>query len=96
MKRYEALYIAPNMCDGIFDNKTNEYLDYDTIEDLLNNKDYDSIWEERFKKENEKVKQLQRELKTHPKIIFANKVLRLLESAKELTVNKENIFQNKE
>lgn len=80
-KRYEALYLAPNMCDGIWDNKTNEYLDDETIEKLLNKEDYDSIWEERFIKENKRVKELEHKLRYNKKIILANKFIELLDLA---------------
>lgn len=77
-KRYEVLYVG-GICDGFYDNKTNEYLDDETIEKLLNKEDYDSIWEDRFKKENEKVKRLQNELRNHPKIKITNKLIEINE-----------------
>lgn len=58
MKRYEALYIGPNMLDGFYDNKTKQYLDDKMIEDLLNEKDCNSIWEEKCKRLAEENKQL--------------------------------------
>ena len=61
-KRYEALYVGPNMLDGYWDNKTNQYLDDDTIIDLLNKEDYDSIWEKRCSSLYEEKEKMQRRL----------------------------------
>ena len=62
-KRYEALYLGPGMCDGYWDNKTEQYLDDDTIINLLNKEDYDSIWEEKCIKLNKRIEHLERELR---------------------------------
>lgn len=43
-KRYEAVYIYPNFCDGFWDNEEVRYLDIDEIKDLLyKNLDDDEI-----------------------------------------------------
>lgn len=57
--RYEALYIGPGMLDGYWDNKTKQYLDDDTIIALLNQEDYDSIWEKKCRKLHKRNKELQ-------------------------------------
>lgn len=60
MKRYDALFINKDFCDGFWDNEKNRYLNDREIEELLNKAaKYDSVWEKKYdelKKENRKLK----------------------------------------
>lgn len=45
-KRYEALFIHPNFCDGFWDNEETRYLDNDEVKEMLfNNLEYLEIEE---------------------------------------------------
>ena len=37
-KRYEALYVHPNFCDGFYDNEEKRYLKPEEVNELLNYK----------------------------------------------------------
>lgn len=59
--RYEVLYVG-GIVDGYWDNKTKQYLDDDMIVALLNQENYDSIWEEKCSQLVERNEELQHKL----------------------------------
>ena len=53
-KRYEAVYVHPNFCDGFWDNEEVRYMDRDEIKDkLYENMENDEIERILNKEENE-------------------------------------------
>lgn len=65
-KRYEALYLHKNFCDGFYDNYRERYLENDEIENILNNNyNQTKVWQDKYdelKKEYLKLKKRIRKL----------------------------------
>ena len=75
-KRYVGLFIAPGMCDGIYDTyndaEYNHYLSSERIIDIMNDRNNEiQVWKNKYdemKQKYDEIKQKYEELKKEQKI----------------------------